>query len=178
MAAGDVLLAPSVTRRLIADFAKQRPADRGKPALRLKGLTERETDVITLVARGRSNGESAQTLAPAGRTVKRHVSRVLTKLDLRDRAQTVVVAYESGLVTPGEWARPATPLPGQLKVMRALVRRPRARRWWAEPFVPRTVSDRPSQTRVSSAAPKETSKRSHQMLTLVYRDGSTSAGTS
>ncbi|WP_030180532.1 response regulator [Streptomyces violaceorubidus] len=103
VASGDALLAPSVTRRLIADFAKQRPpTSRGKPALRLKGLTERETEVLTLVARGHSNAEIAQTLVLAEQTVKTHVSRVLTKLDLRDRAQAVVFAYESGLVAPGE----------------------------------------------------------------------------
>ena len=102
VASGDALLAPSVTRRLIADFAKQRPAGRGKPAQRLKGLTERETEVLTLVARGRSNTEIAEDLVLAEQTVKTHVSRVLTKLDLRDRAQAVVFAYESGLVTAGE----------------------------------------------------------------------------
>ncbi|MEU3222159.1 response regulator transcription factor [Streptomyces sp. NPDC006976] len=102
VAAGDALLAPSVTRRLIADFVKQRPAARGKPAQRLKGLTERETEVLALVARGLSNGEIARTLVLAEQTVKTHVSRVLTKLDLRDRAQAVVFAYESGLVAPGE----------------------------------------------------------------------------
>ncbi|CAL9656935.1 response regulator transcription factor [Streptomyces sp. Tu 3180] len=102
VASGDALLAPSVTRRLIADFARQRPATRGRPALRLKALTERETEVLTLVARGRSNAEIASALVLAEQTVKTHVSRVLTKLDLRDRAQAVVFAYESGLVTPGE----------------------------------------------------------------------------
>ena len=102
VASGDALLAPSVTRRLIADYASQRPVSRGKPALRLKGLTQRETEVLTLVARGQSNGEIAQTLVLAEQTVKTHVSRVLTKLDLRDRAQAVVFAYESGLVAPGE----------------------------------------------------------------------------
>ncbi|MEU3895071.1 response regulator transcription factor [Streptomyces sp. NPDC045251] len=102
VASGDALLAPSVTRRLIADFARQRPATRGRPALRLKALTERETEVLTLVARGRSNAEIAQELVLAEQTVKTHVSRVLTKLDLRDRAQAVVFAYESGLVAPGE----------------------------------------------------------------------------
>ncbi|MGW3952462.1 response regulator [Streptomyces sp. NPDC004752] len=102
VASGDALLAPSVTRRLIADFARQRPAARGKPALRLKALTERETEVLTLVARGLSNAEIAQTLVLAEQTVKTHVSRVLTKLGLRDRAQAVVFAYESGLVAPGE----------------------------------------------------------------------------
>jgi DNA-binding NarL/FixJ family response regulator len=91
-----------VTRRLIADFAKQRPAARSRPAQRLKGLTERETEVLTLVARGQSNGEIARALVLAEQTVKTHVSRVLTKLDLRDRAQAVVFAYESGLVAPGE----------------------------------------------------------------------------
>ncbi|MEU3946244.1 response regulator transcription factor [Streptomyces sp. NPDC029526] len=102
VAAGDALLAPSVTRRLIADFARQRPAARGRPELRLKALTERETEVLTLVARGRSNTEIAEILVLAEQTVKTHVSRVLTKLHLRDRAQAVVLAYESGLVTPGE----------------------------------------------------------------------------
>ncbi|GAB3155458.1 response regulator [Microbispora hainanensis] len=102
VARGDALLAPSVTRRLIADFVKQRPVGRGKPAQRLKELTERETEVLTLVARGYSNQEIAQALVLAEQTVKTHVSRVLTKLDLRDRAQAVVFAYESGLVAPGE----------------------------------------------------------------------------
>ncbi|NEC65701.1 response regulator transcription factor [Streptomyces sp. SID9727] len=102
VASGEALLAPSVTRRLIADFVKQRPAARGKPEQRLGGLTERETEVLSLVARGLSNAEIAQTLVLAEQTVKTHVSRVLTKLDLRDRAQAVVFAYESGLVTPGE----------------------------------------------------------------------------
>ncbi|GGB26410.1 DNA-binding response regulator [Flexivirga endophytica] len=102
VAAGDALLAPSVTRRLIAEFAQRRPAGRGKPALRLSALTERETEVLTLVARGNSNAEIAQALFVAEQTVKTHVSRIFTKLDLRDRAQAVVFAYESGLVTAGE----------------------------------------------------------------------------
>jgi DNA-binding NarL/FixJ family response regulator len=102
VARGDALLAPSVTRRLIAEFARQRPLTRGKSAQRLKELTERETEVLTLVARGQSNQEIAQTLILAEQTVKTHVSRILTKLDLRDRAQAVIFAYESGLVTPGE----------------------------------------------------------------------------
>ncbi|WP_446666074.1 response regulator [Flexivirga sp. B27] len=102
VAAGDALLAPSITRRLIADFAQRRPAGRSKPSLRLNALTERETEVLTLVARGSSNSEIAHQLFVAEQTVKTHVSRVFTKLDLRDRAQAVVFAYESGLVTPGE----------------------------------------------------------------------------
>ncbi|MGW8376326.1 response regulator transcription factor [Streptomyces sp. ODS28] len=102
VAEGEALLAPSVTRRLIADFARSRPAPRKQPALRLNGLTERETEVLGLVARGLSNTEIAGSLVLAEQTVKTHVSRILTKLDLRDRAQAVVFAYESGLVSPGE----------------------------------------------------------------------------
>jgi DNA-binding NarL/FixJ family response regulator len=102
VASGDALLAPSVTRRLIAEFARQPPTARGKPALRLNALTERETEVLTLVARGSSNSEIAEALFLAEQTVKTHVSRIFSKLDLRDRAQAVVFAYESGLVTAGE----------------------------------------------------------------------------
>lgn len=102
VAAGEALLAPSVTRRLIADFAAQRPARRRAPALRLNGLTPRETEVLGLIARGLSNQEIAAALVLAEQTVKTHIGRILAKLDLRDRAQAVVFAYESGLVTPGE----------------------------------------------------------------------------
>jgi DNA-binding NarL/FixJ family response regulator len=101
VASGEALLAPSVTRRLIADFAARgRPTQRD--SARLDTLTPRETDVLRLVARGLSNQEIAEALVLAEQTVKTHVSRVFTKLDLRDRAQAVVFAYESGLVTPGE----------------------------------------------------------------------------
>ncbi|MEV0121403.1 response regulator transcription factor [Streptomyces sp. NPDC050703] len=100
VAAGEALLAPSVTRRLIADFAKQRPTPRA--SLRLNGLTPRETEVLVLIARGLSNQEIAERLVLAEQTVKTHIGRVLNKLDLRDRAQAVIFAYESGLVTPGE----------------------------------------------------------------------------
>ena len=100
VAEGGALLAPSVTRRLIGEFAAQRGLD---PALaaRLAELTARERDVVTAVARGRSNAEIAGELFIGPATVKSHVSSVLTKLGLRDRAQIVVVAYEGGLVTPG-----------------------------------------------------------------------------
>ncbi|MEU5980180.1 response regulator transcription factor [Streptomyces sp. NPDC047315] len=101
VAAGEALLAPSVTRRLIADFAAQRPAPRKDPSLRLKGLTPRETEVLELIARGLSNQEIARDLVVAEQTVKTHIGRVLAKLDLRDRAQAVIFAYESGLVRPG-----------------------------------------------------------------------------
>ncbi|MFD5466245.1 response regulator [Kitasatospora sp. NPDC127059] len=102
VAAGEALLAPSVTRRLIADFARNRPAKRRDPKLRLNGLTPRETEVLELIARGLSNQEIAAQLVLAEQTVKTHIGRILGKLDLRDRAQAVVLAYESGLVTPGQ----------------------------------------------------------------------------
>lgn len=105
VAEGEALLAPSVTRRLIAEFARQqRPTPRRAqtPALRLNGLTERETEVLELLARGQSNGEIAESLHLAEQTVKTHVSRIFSKLDLRDRAQAVIFAYESGLIAPGE----------------------------------------------------------------------------
>ncbi|MER5480150.1 response regulator transcription factor [Streptomyces sp. NPDC002734] len=102
VASGDALLAPSVTRRLIADFAKQRPVPRQNPALRLNALTPRETEVLELIARGLSNQEIAGRLVLAEQTVKTHVGRVLAKLHLRDRAQAVIFAYESGLVAPGD----------------------------------------------------------------------------
>ncbi|MFC9326685.1 response regulator [Kitasatospora sp. NPDC057015] len=102
VAAGEALLAPSVTRRLIEDFARTRPAPRRDPRLRLNGLTPRETEVLELIARGLSNQEIAARLVLAEQTVKTHIGRILAKLDLRDRAQAVVLAYESGLVTPGQ----------------------------------------------------------------------------
>ncbi|QGZ48765.1 response regulator [Streptomyces sp. QHH-9511] len=106
VAAGEALLAPSVTRRLIADFAASRPAPRAdRAALRLNGLTPRETEVLELIARGLSNQEIADRLVLAEQTVKTHIGRVLAKLDLRDRAQAVIFAYESGLVTPGDARR-------------------------------------------------------------------------
>ncbi|MFB7372207.1 response regulator [Streptomyces sp. NPDC056222] len=106
VAAGEALLAPSVTRRLIADFAASKPAPRGdRAALRLNGLTPRETEVLELIARGLSNQEIADRLVLAEQTVKTHIGRVLAKLDLRDRAQAVIFAYESGLVTPGDAGR-------------------------------------------------------------------------
>jgi DNA-binding NarL/FixJ family response regulator len=99
VAAGDALLAPGVTRRLIAEFARM-GAPRN-PRRKLEGLTERESEVLTLVARGLSNAEIADRLIVAEQTVKTHVSRILMKLGLRDRAQAVVLAYETGLVHPG-----------------------------------------------------------------------------
>jgi len=99
VAAGDAMLAPGVTRRLIAEFARM-GAPRG-PSRTLGELTDRESEVLTLVARGLSNAEIAERLIVAEQTVKTHVSRILMKLGLRDRTQAVVVAYESGLVQPG-----------------------------------------------------------------------------
>ncbi|MEU6720078.1 response regulator transcription factor [Nonomuraea sp. NPDC046802] len=105
VAAGEALLAPSVTRRLIEEFAARRPIDE-REALRLNALTARERDVLRLVASGQANAEIAAELTIAEETVKSHVGRIFAKLGLRDRAQAVVLAYESGLVVPG------TPSPG------------------------------------------------------------------
>ena len=103
VAAGDALLAPSVTRRLIADFTKRPRARATAPAGPPHSpLTPREEEVLTLIARGLSNAEISDTLVIAEQTTKTHVGRILMKLQLRDRAQAVVFAYESGLVTPGE----------------------------------------------------------------------------
>ena len=101
VAAGDALLAPGVTRRLIAEFARL-GAPRTPGRKQIEGLTERESEVLTLIARGLSNAEIASRLVVAEQTIKTHVSRILMKLALRDRAQAVVFAYESGLVRPGE----------------------------------------------------------------------------
>jgi len=100
VAAGDALLAPRVTRRLIEEFAR-RPEPGGLGRAALDPLTEREREVLALVARGLSNAEIAERLVVSAATAKTHVSRVLTKLQARDRAQLVMLAYESGLVAPG-----------------------------------------------------------------------------
>ncbi|MEY9835694.1 response regulator [Streptacidiphilus sp. EB103A] len=100
IAGGEALLAPSVTRRLIADFARL-PRQDQPPAPELGVLTRRETEVLRLIARGLSNTEISSALVIAEQTTKTYVGRILAKLDLRDRAQAVVAAYETGLVTPG-----------------------------------------------------------------------------
>ena len=97
IAAGDALLAPSITRKLIREFARQAPPS-PRPALDV--LTDREQEVLALVARGLTNAEIATELFITLATVKTHVSRLLTKLAARDRAQLIVIAYESGFVTP------------------------------------------------------------------------------
>src|SRR4029079_3383890 len=102
VAAGEALLAPSVTRRLIAEFAARPRTQRPRPTA-LNALTPRETEVLRLIARGRSNQEIAVELVVAEQTVKTHVGRILAKLNLRDRAQAVVFAYEAGLVAAGEY---------------------------------------------------------------------------
>jgi len=99
VAGGEALLAPSITRRLIEDYA-QRPPKREQPAA-LGDLTPRELEVLRLLARGLSNGEIARELVLGDATVKTHVARIFAKLDLHDRAQAVVLAYETGLVQPG-----------------------------------------------------------------------------
>jgi DNA-binding NarL/FixJ family response regulator len=100
VAAGEALLAPSVTRRLIEEFTRVGRNPRGRPP-ELDELTPRELEVLTMLARGLSNGEIAAELVVSEATVKTHVTHVLGKLGLRDRVQAVVLAYESGLVTPG-----------------------------------------------------------------------------
>jgi DNA-binding NarL/FixJ family response regulator len=104
VASGDALLAPSITRRLIHEFASARPAAPEPPA-GLDELTARELEVFKLVARGLSNAEIAEELVVSDTTVKTHVARVLMKLGLRDRVQAVVLAYESGIVTPSRPTR-------------------------------------------------------------------------
>jgi DNA-binding NarL/FixJ family response regulator len=101
VAAGEALLAPTVTRRLIEEFVRRPPPGDAAPE-RLAALTEREREVMALIARGLSNGEIAERLYLSGATVKTHVNRILGKLDLRDRVQAVVLAYETGLVRPGD----------------------------------------------------------------------------
>lgn len=101
VAAGDALLSPSVTRTLIADYAR-RPARTQSDPAQLRALTPREAEVLKLIARGMSNTEISEQLVLAEQTVKTHVGRILSKLNLRDRAQAVVVAYETGLIYPGE----------------------------------------------------------------------------
>ena len=101
VAAGEALLAPTVTRRLIEEFVRRPPPGDQSPE-RLAALTDREREVMALIARGLSNGEIAERLFLSGATVKTHVNRILGKLDLRDRVQAVVLAYETGLVRPGD----------------------------------------------------------------------------
>ncbi|WP_157249198.1 response regulator [Nonomuraea typhae] len=103
VARGDALIAPSVTRRLIAEFAGR--VKRPEPGPELNALTEREREVMVLVAAGLSNDEIAERLVLSPATVKTHVSRIMTKLRMRDRAQLVVLAYEAGMITPG-WLTP------------------------------------------------------------------------
>ncbi|RLU85039.1 DNA-binding response regulator [Streptomyces griseocarneus] len=102
VAAGDALLAPNITKRLIAEFSRM-TGPRVPLRERVQGLTERETEVLSLVAQGLSNAEIADRLVVAEQTVKTHVSRILIKLGLRDRTQATVFAYESGLVRPSAY---------------------------------------------------------------------------
>jgi DNA-binding NarL/FixJ family response regulator/class 3 adenylate cyclase len=106
---GDALLAPSVTRRVIEEFVRRPPEAVRTAPPEIEELTPREREVLTLIARGLSNAEIAQSLVVSETTVKTHVARVLMKMDLRDRVQAVVMAYESGLVQPGEAG--STPAP-------------------------------------------------------------------
>lgn len=100
VAAGDALLAPNITKRLIAEFSRMTATPRAPLKDRVGDLTERETEVLSLIAQGLSNAEIAVSLVVAEQTVKTHVGRILVKLGLRDRTQVAVFAYESGLVRP------------------------------------------------------------------------------
>ncbi|MFF4942345.1 response regulator [Streptomyces rubiginosohelvolus] len=100
VAAGDALLSPNITKRLIVEFSRTAGAPRAPLKERVGDLTERETEVLTLVAGGLSNAEIARQLIVAEQTVKTHVGRILVKLGVRDRTQAAVFAYESGLVRP------------------------------------------------------------------------------
>jgi DNA-binding NarL/FixJ family response regulator len=101
VARGDALLAPAVTRQVIEEFARNTPAPTPEPPRAVEELTPREHEVLDLLARGLSNAEICERLVISEATAKTHVARVLQKLDLRDRVQAVIYAYESGLVTPG-----------------------------------------------------------------------------
>ena len=102
VASGEALLSPSITRRLIERFQTTGPVDQIPDRGRFEALTERETEVLTEMARGLSNAEIGEKLFVSETTVKTHVGRVLTKLAVRDRVQAVVMAYESGIVRPGQ----------------------------------------------------------------------------
>jgi DNA-binding NarL/FixJ family response regulator len=110
VAAGDALIAPAITRRLIAEFARRRPPAPARLAS-LDALTPREIDVLALIAEGLANAEIATRLTIGEQTVKTHVSHILTKLDLRDRAQAVAAAYETGLVVARQAPPGARPTP-------------------------------------------------------------------
>jgi len=110
VAQGDSLLAPQVTRRLIENFISSKPAGL-RPTTVFNSLTDREREVFQLIATGRSNAEIGKELFMAEQTAKSHVSRILTKLHLRDRVHAVLLAYETGLVTPGHIRRYGQPAP-------------------------------------------------------------------
>ena len=109
VAGGDALLSPTITKRVIEEFVRRPPASLQTPPPELADLTARELEVLTYIARGSSNAEIAKALFVSETTVKTHVARILMKLDLRDRVQAVVFAYETGLIQPGATPDDAAP---------------------------------------------------------------------
>ncbi|MFG2983435.1 response regulator [Streptomyces sp. NPDC048258] len=105
LARGEALLAPDITKRLIAEFSRVSPAAKRPTGVRIDALTNRETEVLAHVAQGLSNAEIAQKLVVSEETVKTHFGRILRKLQLRDRTQAAIFAYETGLITPGNAPR-------------------------------------------------------------------------
>jgi DNA-binding NarL/FixJ family response regulator len=102
VAAGDVLLAPEITRRLVDDYVERAAPKESVPPRQLSGLTDRETEVLTHIGKGHTNAEIAGELFLSEATVKTHINRLFSKLNLRDRTQAVIVAYEARLVEPGQ----------------------------------------------------------------------------
>lgn len=172
-AAGDALCSPSVTRRLIESFAR-RPAAAVVSPSRLESLTGRERDVLLHLARGLTNAEIAEALVLSEATIKTHLGNLFAKLGLRDRVQAVILAYETGLITPG---RPPAPLRGARPVAYVAIRkwsRLRARSitrsiCGGTPVSCTTVACRAARRRTATSAPRPAASTNVSPLTLITR---------
>jgi DNA-binding NarL/FixJ family response regulator len=168
VAAGDALLAPSVTRRLIADFTRKLPA-KALSSTALDTLTSRETEVLGLIGQGLSNAEISDVLCIAAETTKTHVKRILAKLGLRDRAQAVMMAYETGLVTPGGLQSPTTlPLPGSAPMRGCAASATRSVQPSAHP-PSRSARDGPTDTGDSRRRTSRTRHRAGHCVRVIWR---------